>query len=114
MNLSTQEKSQYQVSHHFNQMFTWPVVTSLQMMHIRTPIHQLGNGVDVYVWKIDSPLCAVGAGLDYMPVRGPDPGPFFMNGSPLNKYVMYYKQLISHVLGLEQPHLLQEQELRTQ
>ena len=40
----------------------------------------------------------------------------FMNGSPLNKYVMYYyKQLIPHILnlldtalGLEQPHLLQE------
>ena len=43
--------------------------------------------MDVYVGRINSPLCPVGAGLDYMAVRGPDPGPFFRfaNGSPLTK-----------------------------
>ena len=48
---------------------------------------KLSNGVDVYVGKIDSTICPVGAELDYTATRGPNSGPFFRfsNGDPLTK-----------------------------
>ena len=57
--------------------------TSLRIKLKKSKTDQLRNGVDVYVGRINSPLCPVAAGLDYMAVHGPDPGPFFRftNGS---------------------------------
>jgi len=41
----------------------------------------------VHVGKTDTQPCPIGAGLDYMAVRGSDPGPFFrlLNGKLLTK-----------------------------
>ena len=103
--------------------------TSLRIKLKKSKTDQLGNGVDVYVGRINSPLCPVGAGLDYMAVRGPiwahslglQMVPHSRNLSLHNMYVMYCKQLASRTLslldtalGLGQPQLLQQQELRTQ
>ena len=56
-------------------------------LRISLKADQLGNGVDVYVGKVGSPLCPVGAGLDYMATHGSKSGPFFRfsNGDPLTK-----------------------------
>ena len=61
--------------------------TALRISLKKSKTDQLGNGVDVYVGKVDSPLCPVGAGLDYMATRGSNSGPFFRfsNGDPLTK-----------------------------
>ena len=60
--------------------------TALCIRLKKSKTDQLGEGVNVYVGKTDTQLCPVGAGLDYMAVRGSDPGPFFsfLNGEPLN------------------------------
>ena len=64
-----------------------PIVLRISLKKSKTD--QLGNGVDVYVGKVYSPLCIcpVGAGLDYMATRGLNSGPFFRfsNGHPVTK-----------------------------
>ena len=59
--------------------------TTLRIRLKTSTTDQLGNGVNVYVGRTDSPLCPVGAGLDYMTARGSEPGPLFRfsDGSPL-------------------------------
>jgi len=61
--------------------------TLLRIKLRRSKTDQLGEGVYMYVGKTDSPLCPVGAGLDYMAALGWNPGPFFKftNGQPLTK-----------------------------
>jgi len=61
--------------------------TQLRIKLKKSKTEQLGESVDVYVGKTDSPLCPVGAELDYMAARGWNPGPFFKftNGQPLTK-----------------------------
>ena len=72
--------------------------TTLRIRLKTSKTDQLGNGVDVYVGRTDSPLCPVGAGLDYMAARGFEPGPFFRfsDGSPLTK--SKFTQLVRDVL----------------
>ena len=71
---------------------TWSDVSVDNVHFLRVKLkksktNQLGNGTDVYVGRTDSPLCPVGAGLDYMAAHGSDPGPFirFSDESPLTK-----------------------------
>ena len=57
-------------------------------VHLRkSKTDQLKKGVDVYIGKINGSLCPVGAGVEYMSIRGSDSGPFFKfsNGQPLTK-----------------------------
>ena len=77
--------------------------TTLKLRLKKSKTNQLGNGVDVYVGRTDSPLCPVGAGLDYMVARGSDPGPFFKfsDGSPLtqSKFTQEVREVLQ-ALGL--------------
>ena len=38
---------------------------------------QFGNGIDIFLGCIESPMCPVSAALSYMAIHGPAPGPFF-------------------------------------
>ena len=48
---------------------------------------QLGKRVDIFVGKIDCPLCPVQTVLNFIAVQGVDQGPFFKfkKGNPLTK-----------------------------
>ena len=50
---------------------------SLKVHLRRSKVDQLGKGVDVYIGKMDCPLCPVVAIMRYMAVCGPKGGPFF-------------------------------------
>ena len=59
-------------------------------VHLRvSKCDQFGRGVDVFLNRVDSPVCPVAALLAYMVVRGSAPGPFFVteDGSVLVKSV---------------------------
>ena len=51
---------------------------------------QFGNGIDIFLGSIESPMCPVSAALSYMAFRGPAPGPFFLfqDATPLTKAVL--------------------------
>ena len=53
---------------------------------------QLGKGVDVFISRTNTPVCAVAAVLAYMAIRGTAEGPFFIykNGHPLTKSKFNY------------------------
>ena len=48
---------------------------------------QFGNGIDIFLGCIESPMCPVSAVLLYMAIRSPARGPFFhfQDGIPLTK-----------------------------
>ena len=61
---------------------------SVLRVHLkRSKCDQVGQGVDVFVGKTGCDLCPVGAVMQYVAQRGPDPGCFFRlhDGSPLTK-----------------------------
>ena len=66
---------------------------------------QFGNGVDIFLGRIESPMCPVSAALSYMAIRGPAPGPFFyfQDGNPLTKsrFVIAVQDIL-HQMGLDQ------------
>ena len=72
--------------------------TTLKIHLKRSKTDQLKKGVDVYIGRTGCSLCPVGAGVDYMSIRGSDPGPFFkfINGQPLTK--AKFTQLVRDVL----------------
>ena len=77
--------------------------TTLKIHLKKSKTDQLKKGVDVYIGKTNCPLCPVGAGVDYMSIRGSDPGPFFKfsNGQPLTKakFTQHVRDALQ-VLGL--------------
>ena len=53
--------------------------TTLIKIHLKnSKTDQSKQGVNVYIGKTSCSLCPVGAGVDYMSIRGSDPGPFFL------------------------------------
>ena len=61
--------------------------TALRISLEKSKTDQLQNGLDMHAGRTDSPLCPVGAGLDYMAACGSNQGTFFRfsNGHPLTK-----------------------------
>jgi len=59
-------------------------------IHLKTSkTDQLRRGADVYVGRIDCPLCPITAVLHYMALRGSTAGSFFIfkDGTPLTKSI---------------------------
>ena len=67
--------------------------TALRISFKKSKTDQYGNGVDVYVIRINSPLCPVGVRLDYVAACGSNPGSFFRfsNGDPLTNLSLHKK-----------------------
>ena len=62
---------------------------------------QFGNGIDIFLGHIKSPMCPVSAALSYMAIRGPAPGPsfHFQDGTPLTKsrFVMAVRDVLGQM-----------------
>ena len=61
---------------------------SMIRVHLRmSKCDQFGQGVDVFLGRVDSPVCPVAALLAYIASRGSSPGPFFIldDGTPFTK-----------------------------
>ena len=74
-------------------------------VHLRVAkCDQFGRGVDVFLSRVDSPVCPVAALLAYMAVRGSAPGPFFVmrDGLPFLKsaFVLALRELLTEA-GME-------------
>ena len=73
--------------------------------HLRiSKCEQLGRGVDVFIGRVNDPICPVVACSWYIALNGPRPGPFFWfeDGSPLTKacFVQLVKEVVSE-MGLD-------------
>ena len=73
--------------------------------HLRiSKCNQLGRDVDVFIGRVNDPICPVVACSSYIALRGPRPGPFFQfeDGSPLTKacFVQLVKEVVSE-MGLD-------------
>ena len=80
-------------------------------VHLRkSKTDQLKKGANIYIGKINSSLCPVGAGVEYMSIRGSDSGPFFKfsNGQPchlpnldlLNMFEILFRPWVSLTMRL--------------
>ena len=60
---------------------------------------QFGNGIDIFLGRIKSPMCPVSAVLSYMAICVPAPGPFFhyQDSTPLTK--SRFVMAVQDVLG---------------
>ena len=61
---------------------------SMVRIHLkRSKCDQFGKGVDVFMGRTGKAICPVSEVLEYVTLRGPTPGPFFLfsGGSPLTK-----------------------------
>ena len=75
-------------------------------LHLKvTKCDQFGNGIDIFLGCIESPMCPVSAALSYMAICGPAPGPFFhfQGGTTLTKshFFMAVRDVLRQ-MGLDQ------------